>query len=64
MEAGEEIKDCMDSVRKGVTDDQAVFTVYVTLCAVNLLPPRMMGGFAANTIYGMKIITFGCFLLK
>lgn len=43
-EASEEIKDCMDSVRKGLTYDQAVFTVYVTSCAVNLLPPRTMGG--------------------
>lgn len=26
-----------------------------TPCAVNLLPPRVMGGFAANIIYGMKM---------
>lgn len=55
MAAGKELKDGMDSVRRRLTDAQMVFTVYIASHAVNLVPPRMMGGFAANTIYGMKM---------
>lgn len=52
------------SVRKRLTDDGTVFTVCITSCAVNLLPPRMMEGFAANIIYGMKMYFIRLFWKK